>query len=319
MSTPRKPNPKAHKLRPSLDEPDQPAVPKSNLIFSYVAHHWPMLLVLVGAVLLFNYQPAADWLGGALTKPILVVICFALAFFARHVTNRKSTEPYVNSGQYALDFNALPPLQKVWITVVQIIGYGIIVALAMQAHADDSLGDKFAACSLRPSYMADADDALRTIVRNRARYEKVAAETGVPWYVIASLHNREASLDFHCHLAEGSSLQHRTRYVPKGLLKTSPPPYSWEQGATAALAYDHMGSKNWNDASAALFAIEGYNGLGYYHMGIPSPYVWAGTSVYRSGKYVADGKFSRSAVDQQLGVATLVKRMLQKGVISDTF
>ena len=39
---------------------------------------------------------------------------------------------------------------------------------------------------------------------------------------------------------------------------------------------------------------------------INSPYVYAGTSAYSQGKYVADGYFSSTAVDQQVGVIPLL-------------
>ena len=52
---------------------------------------------------------------------------------------------------------------------------------------------------------------------------------------------------------------------------------------------------------------ERYNGLGYRNKGLPSPYVWAGTDKYTSGKYVADGVFDPNYVDQQLGVMLMIK------------
>ncbi len=52
---------------------------------------------------------------------------------------------------------------------------------------------------------------------------------------------------------------------------------------------------------------EHYNGLGYRNKGLASPYVWSGTTTYKGGKYVADGQFSASAFDKQLGVAVMLK------------
>jgi hypothetical protein len=54
-----------------------------------------------------------------------------------------------------------------------------------------------------------------------------------------------------------------------------------------------------------------YNGLGYANKGLPSPYVWAGTDQYTTGKYVADGVFDPNAVDRQLGCAGLLMAMQQ--------
>ena len=55
--------------------------------------------------------------------------------------------------------------------------------------------------------------------------------------------------------------------------------------------------------------LEQYNGLGYASKGLPSPYVWSGTDQYVSGKYVADGVFSATTVDKQLGCAGLIMAM----------
>src|SRR6185437_13147463 len=51
---------------------------------------------------------------------------------------------------------------------------------------------------------------------------------------------------------------------------------------------------------------EQYNGLGYAARGMPSPYLWAGTDQYRSGKYVRDGVYDSHAVDSQPGCAGLL-------------
>jgi hypothetical protein len=53
-----------------------------------------------------------------------------------------------------------------------------------------------------------------------------------------------------------------------------------------------------------------YNGLGYASKGVPSPYLWAGTNQYSSGKYVADGKHDPNHVDQQLGCVAMLLSMM---------
>ena len=53
--------------------------------------------------------------------------------------------------------------------------------------------------------------------------------------------------------------------------------------------------------------MERYNGTGYRkYYGISSPYVYAGTTLYASGKYTSDGKFDPSVVDQQPGTVVLL-------------
>ena len=43
---------------------------------------------------------------------------------------------------------------------------------------------------------------------------------------------------------------------------------------------------------------------------MPSPYVWAGTDQYRSGKFVRDGVYDPNVVDSQLGCAGLLMAMM---------
>ena len=62
-----------------------------------------------------------------------------------------------------------------------------------------------------------------------------------------------------------------------------------------------------DDVQTWLDFMERYNGTGYSkYYGICSPYVYAGTSFYASGKYTSDGKFDPSVVDQQPGTVVLL-------------
>ena len=60
-----------------------------------------------------------------------------------------------------------------------------------------------------------------------------------------------------------------------------------------------------------LYEFEKYNGFGYVKHKVNSPYVWAGTSLQQSGKYVADGVFNRSHWDKQLGCAAILKKLIE--------
>lgn len=51
---------------------------------------------------------------------------------------------------------------------------------------------------------------------------------------------------------------------------------------------------------------EAYNGLGYYNKGRVSAYVYSGTNVYKSGKYVDDGVYDPKVKDKQPGVYILI-------------
>lgn len=173
---------------------------------------------------------------------------------------------------------------------------------------------------IRESWMARTDRAVDRYLRTRARYreiEEMRPDPSVPARVIFVLHGRESTWSFHKHLHEGSPLTGRTRWVPKGRPKHGSPPYTFEESAEDALyLLKDMENWDWRTLESLLQNIERYNGLGYqkYHSEVPSPYLWSGTTIYRRGKYVADGRFSRIAVDKQLGTATILKRMTQRNI-----
>ena len=140
-----------------------------------------------------------------------------------------------------------------------------------------------------------------------ARYKKVEARTGVPWWFIAVVHEREASQRWDTQLGQGDPLNKKSVHVPAGRGPFS----TWEDGAVDALTKCAPFAATNHDWSigGALAMLEKYNGLGYATRGIPSPYIWAGTNQYTKGKFVGDGVFSATAVDKQLGCAGLLKTM----------
>lgn len=173
---------------------------------------------------------------------------------------------------------------------------------------------RYEKAEIRADAVGKADKAVSTYLLNQRRYELVA-KGGVPAAVIAGLHMREADFDFKTHLANGDSLQRMTVHVPKGRIPGKNPPYTWEEGADDALyVVDRMQDADWLDLGAGLEKIELYNGPGYKKRGLPSPYLYAGTTEYERGKFIRDGVFSETTVDKQLGVAALLKRMEERGV-----
>jgi lysozyme family protein len=136
-------------------------------------------------------------------------------------------------------------------------------------------------------------------IANKSRYQGVERDTGVPWMMIAAIHRRESDCDFDTYLGNGEPLDEVTTLVPAG----RGPFDSWEEGAVDALTYDGLTEvPDWR-LEKMLFYLEKYNGLGYYNQNpsIPSPYLWAGTSIQQPGKYVADGKFDPNEMDEQPG------------------
>lgn len=143
--------------------------------------------------------------------------------------------------------------------------------------------------------------------KHKARYQAVSAKTNMPPKLIAALHWRESSGSFDRYLHQGDPIGRPSRNIPRGILF-----YDWETAAVDALtSHDHARREigmtaETTDAAAIATYAERYNGLGYHYKGRPSPYVYAGTGEYSAGKYVADGVYSSSHVDGQLGVLAMV-------------
>jgi lysozyme family protein len=144
----------------------------------------------------------------------------------------------------------------------------------------------------------------KSLVAAKTRYQTVEAKTGVPWFVIAVIHERESSQNWFASLAQGDPWSRVSVHVPAG----RGPFKSWEDAAIDALAdcAPYLArNKDWS-IGGTLLRLEEYNGLGYASRGRPSPYVWAGTDQYSSGKYVSDGIYDASAVDTQPGCAAML-------------
>ena len=140
------------------------------------------------------------------------------------------------------------------------------------------------------------------------RYQAVSAKTGVPWWFIAVIHERECSRDWTGSLAQGDPWNGISVHVPAG----RGPFKSWEDAAIDALvncAPYPARNRDWS-IGGTLTKLEEYNGLGYASRGKPSPYIWSGTDQYTSGKYVRDGVYDPNAVDSQLGCAGLLLAMM---------
>ena len=131
---------------------------------------------------------------------------------------------------------------------------------------------------------------------NYDKYQALAKSTGYPAELIAALHWRESSGDFSKNLQEGGSL---AKYG------------SFENSTKKALSSSY-GKIDPNDVQTWLNYAEHYNGMGYTNNNYgASPYVWAGTSKYKSGKYVRDHVYDANTVDKQIGVAMMIKYALE--------
>lgn len=140
------------------------------------------------------------------------------------------------------------------------------------------------------------------------RYADVSTLTGVPQVWMAASFEREASSDFRLSPAQGDPWGHVSIHVPRG----RGPFQNWAQAAEDAYhidGLDAIGKGNWT-AARACYEGEVFNGMGYRAHGIHSPYLWAGTNIYTSGKYIADGVWSAAAIDSQLGIVPVMLRMI---------
>jgi lysozyme family protein len=161
------------------------------------------------------------------------------------------------------------------------------------------------------------------IERNRARYENIERATGVPWYAVGCIHMREAwpPFSFKTHLANGQPLDKVTTIVPKGI----GPFDTWEQGAEWILRHKKFHERQWHLAPM-LVNFEDWNGQGYRRRSsrivndnrpIPTPFIWAKTNHQKPGKFVADGKYSPTTMDSQVGVAAALIMLVQRGLKID--
>lgn len=163
--------------------------------------------------------------------------------------------------------------------------------------------------------LTEANKYAQKIIDNKAKYQKIEKSTNVPWYVIGLIHYRESGLNFDKHLHNGDSLSGPTTNVPSGRPTTEKRRFTFEESSIDALNQNGFSKSNFSSVSSILQVLEGYNGLGYYKQGYQSPYIWAGTNQYISGKYVRDGVYDPNAKDAQLGVAAILKALQAKNAI----
>jgi lysozyme family protein len=171
----------------------------------------------------------------------------------------------------------------------------------------------FAAAQTRPEHARQVASITSRVQAAEVMPEVVAvsATTGVPARIICIMQALEANLDFRCHLHNGDPLRARTVNVPAGRPPQGQPPFSWSTSALDALRYQKF--DEWHDWSieGCAYVFEKMNGLGYrlYHPNVKSPYLWSFSTIYTSGKYVADGRFDPNAVSEQCGAMTMLKSL----------
>lgn len=156
---------------------------------------------------------------------------------------------------------------------------------------------------LRPAVLKAV---AQRIVKAKARYQAIEQVSGVPWFWIGPVHMRESDQSWARSLAQGDRWDRVSVHVPAGRGPFS----SFEAAAIDALQIEGLTQvKDWR-LEKMLYFWEAYNGWGYFAHGLPSPYVFGGSSVQRPGKYVGDGRWSASTVDTQPGCASMLRAIM---------
>lgn len=166
---------------------------------------------------------------------------------------------------------------------------------------------RWAVMKIDPARKAEFAAVAAKLLKNKARFQEIEARTGVLWWVVAVIFERESGGNFLAYIGNGQPLGRCTTEVPIG----RGPFKSWEDGCVDALIECAPHAAYWHDwtAGGVLTLLEKYNGLGYVARSMASPYIWSGTNQYERGKYVADHDFDANVVDSQLGCAPLIAAM----------
>lgn len=164
------------------------------------------------------------------------------------------------------------------------------------------------AMKIRESAEKDVADFCHRAILGKQRYQKVEDKTGVPWWMVAIIAERESGQDWTRSLAQGDRWNRRSVNVPKG----RGPFQSWEAAALDALHIDNLDLVTDWRLEKSLYYFEKFNGFGYHNKGLPSPYIWGGTTVQQAGKYTSDGRFNPRSWDNQLGCAAMLRGLMDR-------
>lgn len=172
----------------------------------------------------------------------------------------------------------------------------------------------FSQAVIDPQRVAELGKIAERMQINKVRYQAIETKTTVPWYFVGLLHYRCCDGDFSLHL-NGDPLSNRTINVPKGRPPQGDPPYSWEDSANDLLGFYRLQNADWSSVGTILYRLESVNGFGYRSHNVKSPYLWACTNLYTSGKFVSDHIFDPNYKDPQCGAATLLKVLMQRKIV----
>lgn len=160
----------------------------------------------------------------------------------------------------------------------------------------------FSKLTIAPEKTGQIDSFVGQITNNKGRYQKIEANTGIPWWLVGAIH------------ASASS----NKVDPVNLsfdrnLDGSPLNSSFEEDTSKLL----MGQANsWRSLPNSNPANV-LNKLDQFGGNIEqNPAVWSGTNVYNRGDFDEQGKWQPTDIAQGVGGAAIYKRMLDNGIIS---
>lgn len=153
------------------------------------------------------------------------------------------------------------------------------------------------------------------------RLAEIKGAYAVPWWFVAIVSEREYGGPPHWdkQLGQGDALNQKSHNVPAGMGPYLPLPDdktpgfdAWTRCCVDVLLNSSPYAGKWTvwTPGGVLTLFEEYNGLGYAARGVPSAYVWSGSDIYASGKYVRDHVYDPSVVDVQEGCAPILAIMM---------
>lgn len=171
--------------------------------------------------------------------------------------------------------------------------------------------------SLVVTKVPEARAAANKIIAGKARYKAAEALTGIKWFVIGLIHNRESNCNFNTWLHNGDPMRNKQGLAIQTVHVTAHrppnPSVTWEQGAYDALIVC-LGLNHINDwcVERVAYIMEKMNGWGYRspRRNIPSPYLVGGTNIQKRGKFVRDGVYDPDVMDPQLGGLAVLKMLM---------
>ncbi len=183
-------------------------------------------------------------------------------------------------------------------------------------HTEEKVGQ---IKTTKPEFAPAVKKFKEVFQRQKKRYKKIGDICGMPPELIAVIHYRENTSDylketFGIYVHNGQKLGRKTTIHPAGLLF-----HDFDKAAEHAFSERKWLLKKYyltadsKDIVAMMCFAETYNGLGYFRGGKISPYLYSGTNVYTSGKYIRDHVYDENAVDKQVGVYLLLNSILGSG------